>query len=201
PVFGLSEADFETVEENGLSGSGVKTLEAENPQTYTLTLFTGEPEGRLGLRLKAGASARDEAGNVLSGLPYFDPDKTYWIDKTAPRVVSLRRLDESPTSASAVRFEATFSEAVQNVTPDDFSVVESGDLSGSAVTGVRGSMNVYEVSLSTGNGSGKLGLQIPKNAAIRDAAGNPLENLPFYDAETTYTIQAWIFLYLPLIQK
>ncbi|MEW6181123.1 MAG: S8 family serine peptidase [Chloroflexota bacterium] len=201
PVFGLTATDFEAVEEDGLTGSSVTSIKADNPQTYTITLLSGGPQGQLGLRLKDGTSARDEAGNTLTGLPYFDPGKTYQIDKVAPQVTSLRRLDESPTSAAQVRFEITFSEAVQGVDPADFAVVESGQLYGSIITTLAGSTNIYQIGLRPGSGNGQLGLMLPLNTTIQDAAGNPLENLPFYNTESDYTIRSWVFLYLPVVQK
>lgn len=201
PVFGLTAADFEAVEGDGLTGSSVKSIESDNPQTYTITLLSGGPQGWLGLRLKAGTSARDEAGNTISGLPYFDSAKTYRIDKVAPQVTSLRRLDESPTSAAQVRFEIAFSEAVQGVDPADFAVVESGQLYGSIITTLAGSTNIYQIGLRPGSGNGQLGLMLPLNTTIQDAAGNPLENLPFYNTESEYTIRSWVFLYLPVVQK
>ncbi|GIV65386.1 MAG: hypothetical protein KatS3mg046_646 [Bellilinea sp.] len=201
PVSGLKAEDFEVVEEDGLTGSGVESLESQNPGIYTITLFTGGQEGRLGLRLKAGVSASDEAGNTISGLPYFDPEKIYQIDKVAPQVTAVRRLDESPTHATTVRFEVMFSEAVQDVDPADFIVVEKDGLSGSEIIGLSGSTNLFQISLNRGSGNGKLGLLLPENATIQDMVGNSLTNLPFYDSETEYIIEEWIFLYLPVIRK
>ncbi len=201
PVFDLTAADFEAVEEDGLTGSSVNSIQENNPQTYTITLLSGGPQGWLGLRLKAGTSARDEAGNTLTGLPYFDSAKTYRIDKVAPQVTSLRRLDESPTRAAQVRFEVIFSEPVDGVEPADFAVVESGALNGSQVVSVSGDGISQVITVQVGNGAGRLGLKINEDATIKDGAGNSLQNLPFYNTESDYTVQTWIYLYLPLVRK
>ncbi len=201
PVSGLKVEDFEVIESEGLSGSSVKAIEPRNPDSYIVTLITGGQEGRLGLRLKAGTSASDEAGNTIGGLPYSDHDKSYWIDKVAPQVIGLRRLDQNPTRASEVGFEVMFSEAVENVDPADFWVVERDGLRGSSILDLSGDTNVYRVRLNTGSGSGKLGLRLSENVTIQDMAGNLLGNLSFYDPDTEYTIEEWIFLYLPVIRK
>lgn len=203
PVSSLTVADFEAVEGDGLTGSSVKSIEVDNlqVQTYTVTLLSGGPQGWLGLRLKAGTSARDEAGNTISGLPYFDSAKTYRIDKVAPQVTSLRRLDESPTSAAQVRFEVSFSEPVEGVDPTVFAVVESGGLSGSQVVNIGGEGISRVITVQVGSGAGRLGLKITSGATIRDAAGNSLQNLPFDNPESDYIIQTGVYLYLPVVRK
>ena len=201
PIFGLTSDDFEAVQESGLTGSSVKDVQSVNPQTCIITLLTGSPEGRLGLRLKAGAPAHDEAGNALGGLPYFDSNSVYWVDKIAPQVNSLRRMDENPAGAEQVRFEVKFSEAVQNVAAADFAVVEKGELNSSVITAVQGSGDTYQIFVQIGKGSGTLGLRLPAESDIQDAAGNRLKNLPFYDPAAEYRIEFRYFVYLPLLRK
>lgn len=201
PIFGLTAEDFEAVQESGLTGSSVKEVQPVNPQTCIITLLTGSPEGKLGLRLKDGAAAHDEAGNTLGGLPYFDSNSVYWVDKIAPQVNSLRRMDENPAGAEEVRFEVKFSEAVRNVAAADFAVVEKGELNGSLITAVQGSGDTYQIFVQIGKGSGTLGLKLPPESDIQDAAGNRLKNLPFYDPAADYRIEVRFFVYLPLLRK
>ncbi len=202
PVFNLVASDFEAVEQDGLTGSRVRGLEAVGASDrFIVTIETGAPQGRLGLRLKNTSAAHDEAGNPIGGLPYFDSDKTYSIDKVAPQIVAVRRLDENPTSAAQVRFEVEFSEGVQGVDADDFELVESGSLQGSRVVLVMGASNTYQVKLQIGSGTGTIGFLIPANASIQDAVGNCLRNLPLYDPEMTYIISGGVSVYLPLVRK
>lgn len=201
PIFGLTSDHFEPVQESGLTGSSVKDLQTVNQRTYIITLLTGSAEGRLGLRLKAGSHAHDEAGNVLGGLPYFDTNSVYWVDKIAPQVNSLRRMDENPADAEQVRFEVKFSEPVQNVDLTDFAVVENGELNSSVITIIQGSGDTYSIVVQIGQGSGTLGLRLPAESDIEDAAGNRLENLPYYDPAADYRIETRFFVYLPVLTK
>ncbi len=124
------------------------------------------------------------------GTTDADNGAWWWFrtrDTTPPTVVSITRLDASPTNAANVRFLVTFSEAVQNVDTGDFSLNTTGSLSGASVTGVAGSGAAYTVTVGTGSGSGTLRLDVPNTATISDPAGNPLAGLPYTDGEA-YTV-------------
>lgn len=105
-------------------------------------------------------------------------------DTTPPTVVSIIRLDPSPTHAASVRFGVTFSEKVIGVDGSDFSTYVTGSLSGTGVTGVSGSGSDYTVTVSTGTGDGDLWLDVPESAVITDRGGNPLADLPYEDSES-----------------
>lgn len=106
-------------------------------------------------------------------------------DSTPPTVESITRLDANPTNASSVEFLVSFSESVDGVEADDFSLATSV-LSGALVTGVDGGTQVYTVTVSTGSGDGTLRLDIPDTATIVDLSNN-LSGLP-YTAGEEYTI-------------
>lgn len=139
------------------------------------------------------------AGNT-QGTTYAD-NGVWWSfstrDTTAPTVVSITRADPSPTHAASVRFIVAFSEAVQNVDANDFSLTATG-LSGASVTGVSGSGATYTVTVATGSGSGTLRLDIPATASISDLVGNPLSDLPYIGGET-YEIGDVHRIFLPLV--
>jgi hypothetical protein len=135
------------------------------------------------------------------GTTDADNGAWWWFrtrDTTPPTVLSITRLDASPTSAASVRFAVTFSEAVQNVDAADFSLTTTG-ISGASVTGVSGSGAAYTVTVSTGSGSGTLRLDIPNTASIADVAGNPLSGLPYTGGEV-YTVEKTpqYHIFLPL---
>lgn len=125
--------------------------------------------------------AVDTAGNVSAAESY-----TWTVDLTAPQVVSIMRVGNSPTNANAVQFLVTFSEAVTNVDSNDFVVVADG-VSGAAVSGISGSGSTRTVTVNTGSGDGTLRLDIPDTATITDLAGTGISNKPFTDGES-YTI-------------
>lgn len=103
------------------------------------------------------------------------------IDKVAPTVVSINRLDPSPTSATSVQFLVTFSESVLGVTNSNFTVVMGSGLTGANITSVTGSGSTRTVTLATGSGGGTLGLNLTSATGITDLVTNPLSTsgLPF----------------------
>lgn len=98
---------------------------------------------------------------------------TWTIDTTAPNVVSIDRNGPTPSNASSVSWNVTFSEAVTGVGMDDFVRVASGLVS-SGLTSVSGSGAAYVVAANTGSGSGTIGLNLVDNDSIKDPAGNKL---------------------------
>ena len=96
------------------------------------------------------------------------------IDKTAPTIVSITRMNANPTSAASVNWLVTFSESVTGVSAANFSLVQGGGLTGAAITSVTGSGATRTVTASTGSSSGTLGLNLASAAGITDIAGNAL---------------------------
>lgn len=131
--------------------------------------------------------ARDAAGN-------YDPSPvtyTWTVDVSKPNVLARERADPDPTSAASVNFTVTFSENVKNVDTSDFAPKTTTGLTGAFVISVSGSGAIYTVTVSTGSGNGKLGLDIPNLGAITDMAGNPLGGL---SGGQTYTVQKMLTL-------
>jgi trimeric autotransporter adhesin len=95
------------------------------------------------------------------------------LDSTPPTVQSITRHDASPTNATSVHFDVTFSESVTGVDTSDFAVAATG-VSGASVSSVTGSGASYSVTVNTGSGSGSLGLNLVDDDTIKDTAGNPL---------------------------
>jgi len=106
---------------------------------------------------------------------------TLVIDKTPPTVLSITRVDPSPTSAASVNFLVTFSEAVTGVSSSNFSLVQGGGLTGASITLVSGTGATRTVTATTGSGGGTLGLNLTSATGIKDIAGNalPSTGLPF----------------------
>jgi hypothetical protein len=115
-------------------------------------------------------SASDDDGGASSDSSVFH----LTIDATVPTVVSITRVDASPTNASTVHWTVIFSESVTGVDSSDFALANGGLGGSPAVSGVSGSGTTYTVTASTGTGSGTLGLNLVDNDSIGDGAGNPL---------------------------
>ncbi len=106
-----------------------------------------------------------------------------------PMVVSSTRVDPDPTTASQVRFDVTFSEAVSGVDTADFALTTAGTITGARVSSVTEvSADKYQVTVYTGGGSGTLRLDVPASATITDLDGNALASLPYTSGEA-YTLE------------
>jgi alpha-tubulin suppressor-like RCC1 family protein/uncharacterized lipoprotein YmbA len=185
-VKNVGSGDFGLVTGGGLSGAAITGVSGSG-SAYVVTVSTGSGSGTLQLTVPTTATITDDAGNPLGNLPFAG--EAYEIDKTAPTVVSALRADPNPTGAASVAFHVTFSKAVTDVDAADFGLATSGDLSGTAVSGVSGGGSTYTVTVDTGTGNGTLQLTVPTTATITDGAGNALDNLPFdgeaYDVDKT----------------
>ena len=115
---------------------------------------------------------KDAAGNIS---PLFSGPVSVTVDATAPIIFSFARQDPAigPTDADLLVFRATLSEAVSNVSADDFSVNGSTTAS---VTGVDAvSSTIYDVTVSGGDldaFEGEVGLDLSGSANIQDGMGN-----------------------------
>ncbi|RCK72766.1 MAG: Fibronectin type III domain protein [Anaerolineae bacterium] len=127
------------------------------------------------------AAITDPAGNTPSNTPYTSGEE-YEIDRDAPTVVGINLLTGTPTNASTVIFEVTFSEAVTGAGLDDFSLNVTG-VTGASIQSVTGSGTTYTLTVSTGSGSGTIALVIPSEATIQDDVGNSLDGLPITSAD------------------
>ena len=144
------------------------------------------------------------------GTTYSNSSETaFWsfttqlMDVTPPTVLSITRVDPSPTNLTSVDFTVTFSEPVNGVDTagpdfDGFILTTSPGISAASITTITVGPTVFTVTVNTAMGAGTLRLDIPASAAITDLAGNPLAGLP-YESGDVYTILANV--YLPLIVK
>jgi hypothetical protein len=97
------------------------------------------------------------------------------VNGAGPLVQNITRLDPTPTNAPTVRFQVQFAEDVTGVDAADFELKQdAGDLDGGAEVSVTGSGSSYQVSATTGTGSGTLGLSVKGTATINDLAGDLL---------------------------
>jgi len=173
-VVGVNASDF-ALAATGVSGASITGVTGSN-STYAVTASTGTGDGTLGLNLVDDDSVADVAGNKLGGTGAGNGNVTgqvYTVDRTAPAVSSINRAAVSPTNAASVNWTVTFSKNVTGVDAADFALAAAG-ISGSSITGVAGSNNIYTVTASTGSGDGTLGLNLVDNDSIVDGAGNKL---------------------------
>jgi surface-anchored protein len=97
------------------------------------------------------------------------------VNALGPLVQNITRLDPTPTNETSVRFEVQFAEDVTGVDLADFELKQdAGDLVGGTILSVTGSGSIYQVTATTGTGSGTLGLSVKNATSIADLAGDPL---------------------------
>ena len=188
--------DFELTVDGSISGASFSNLYSYG-SNYTVQVLTGSGDGTIRLDVAEAAEIRDLAGNLISGLPYTTGE-AYTIDKTAPTVLSILRLDPNPTSEAQVDYAVTFSESVLNVGAEDFTAVGLSGNSGASVLNISGSEDYYVVTVTTGTGGGRLRLDVEYGAWINDAAYNYLSE-PFRDGEEYTLLQ--LALFLPQLSK
>jgi peptide/nickel transport system substrate-binding protein len=170
-VNGVDPADFSFTKTGTLAGASVVSVTGAN-KTYTVTVNTGTGSGNLRLDVPASATITDLFGKSFAG-PAYTGGQIYLVDKIAPKVTSITRLDPNPSTAASLRFNVIFSEAVTGGIVSDFNLTASG-ITGAAVTSVTGSGASRVVTVSTGTGFGTLRLNVLDYDRIKDVAGNPL---------------------------
>jgi hypothetical protein len=158
-----------TVYASYLEGSGGNVL------TFRYTVMSGDV-GESGISLSAtidanGGTLRDAAGNdaalALSNVNIPDDVR---IDAVTPSVLSVERVEVSPTNATTVEYTVSFSELVNSVTVDDFALFATGTVTGT-LAAVRGEGSTYIVTVTDITGDGTLRLDV-NGTGIADSAAN-----------------------------
>ncbi|MBV9069810.1 MAG: lamin tail domain-containing protein [Acidobacteria bacterium] len=169
-VTGVDSTDFQATMGGGVTGATVGTVTPINASVYTVAVNTGSGDGTIRLDVLNNGSIQSPTAVPLTGGT-FTTGEVYTIDKTAPAVSSIVRVEADPTKLAVVHFTATFSESVTGVSASTFALAPTGP-AGTSITGVTGSGTTYTVTANTGSGDGTLGLNAVADAAVLDAAGN-----------------------------
>jgi surface-anchored protein len=176
-----------TVYANYVSGTGTPTLTFRYMVTDADLDLDGVQLASNVIDLNGGTLTNPLGGAGVMEFPSL-PFNGVIVNGRGPLVQSIVRLDSRSTTAETVRFNVQFAEAVTGVDTADFAVrMNTGDLVGAAVTGVTGSGNLYEVTVSTGTGSGTLGLSVLDTVSIFDLSGDVLAK--GYAGGEVYTVR------------
>jgi hypothetical protein len=144
-----------------LDGSAFAACGTTRPSTKS---YSGLAAGSHTFQVRAVSGSQTSAATSYS----------WTIDTTFPFVASINRAAANPTNASSVSWTVTFNENVVGVDASDFALVNGGLGGGPAISLLSGSSSSYNVTASTGSGSGTLGLNLVDNDSIKDLAGNKL---------------------------
>lgn len=170
----LSSGAMYVFRRNGTTWSQRAYLKASNTNQYD---NFGDRVAVSGNLIVAGA--RNEASHAR-GLNGDDADNSMYsagaayVFELPPYAASLKRADPSPTTAASVGYTLTFSEDVTGVDASDFTLVASGQINGESLVSVSGGPKIYNISVSTGSGSGSLRLNLVDNDSIVNATATPL---------------------------
>lgn len=180
PVTGVDAADFALTVGGGISGAIISTVSGEGSD-YIVHVDTGTGDGTLRLDVVDDDSIKDVPQNPLGGVGVgngnFASGEVYSVNKNSATVISIVRLDTSPTNSSVVHFTVNFSEPVTGVDVSDFTLISSGNISGALVTEVVGGGTAYTVAVHAGTGDGTLRLDLIDDDSILDGLSIPLGGL------------------------
>ncbi|WP_088894155.1 DUF4347 domain-containing protein [Leptolyngbya ohadii] len=177
PVSEVDAADFALATTGGISNAqitGVSVVDPANPTVYRVTVNTGTGDGSVGLNLIDNDSIRNTLGVALGDTGVGNGNavgQSYTIIKSAPIVSAITPINPSPTAAATVNYTVTFSQDVLGVDASSFVLQGIAD---AQILGVTGSGKTYNVSASTGSGSGNLQLNLIDTDLIRNSIGVPL---------------------------
>lgn len=177
-----------TVLQSSAANTTVGTLTSTDPDigstfTYSLVAGAGSTDNAFftiaGDTLRANTPSALAAGNRSIRVRTTDENGATFekvlilqvTDDLAPTVTSTAPSGSPAATATSVSFAVTFSEAVSNVTSDDFALATTGNAAGT-ITAVSGSGAVYSVDVSGITGNGTLKLNVNGSTNIVDAAGN-----------------------------
>jgi surface-anchored protein len=163
-----------TVYANYIGGTGTPTLRFRYIVTATDMDLDGVQLASNLIGLNGGTMKDPLNGNAVLEFPNLAFSGVI-VNGAGPLVQSVTRLDARSTAAPTVQFQVTFAEPVTGVDVADFDVaMKEGNLAGASVQSVSGAGNTYQVTVSTGVGSGTLGLNVKGSASIFDLNGDVL---------------------------
>ncbi len=144
-----------------------------------------------------GTWANLSTGDKVGGTTAYSAQKqvgTIFVGAVGelPSLISMRRLDPVQASGGSVRFNATFSADVTNVTPNDFRLSTTGTARG-AIASVSGQGSSYVIVVNSLAGNGTLGLALDDAHDIRSGIGASVR-LTSPPVNETYNLSAIVIL-------
>jgi len=183
PVTGFDDPEDDVVLSASTTPGDLTAVITGEGDAYTVSVSGMTDDGDVIASIPVGAAFDDDGNPSLISLVIVDNEVEYIAPP--PTVLSIERLDLSPTKALSVNYLVTFSEAVQDVDEDDFDLTTSPTLIGTSISEIQGSGDTYVVTVLTGSGYGSLRLDVIEETDITDLDDNPLdeETLPYEDGE------------------
>jgi len=165
PVNSVTASNF-TVRQTGVTGSIQSVTPVIGNQTWTISLSGISGNGTIGVDLSDPTGINGTTAPLTETA--IGPD--YTVDTLAPYVVSITRVDPSPTSVSDVTFAVQFSEPVIGVHAANFAT--GGTLTGTVGTPTTTDNIIWHVDITGISGQGTIRLDLTDTIDIADNAGN-----------------------------
>jgi len=169
-VTGFALGDITVV--NGIASN----LMASSATVYTADISPAN-DGDVAISVTA-ASAIDVVGNNNSASNTI----TITSDQTAPAVTAITRVDSNPLMGNMAQFAVSFSESVMGIESTDFSLIVTGNATGTVSNVSASTGNQVTVTVDNIGGGGTLGLNITDLTSMSDAAGNNLSAVAVSEA-------------------
>ena len=150
-LVGVFSGDLVTLDSNGATG----TFASPNVGDDILVTISGLTLG--------GAQATDYS--LTQPTTTADIAPLFMVLSSAPTTVG-------PTNAESLTFTIVFSEAVSNVTTDDFRLTSTGTATGTIASVDASSGTTFNVVVDAIGGDGTLRLDLKNGTDVEDAAGN-----------------------------
>jgi len=136
-------------------------------------------------RLSGTGSVGTISGNVSisgGGATTVTQAVSGTLNSASTTISSLTAVSSTLTNASTIQWTATFAASVSNLSTADFTLNNTGSVSGASIASVSGSGTSWTVTVNTGSGDGTIQLEMNSASGLTPS----VSNLPF--SGTTYTI-------------
>ena len=178
-VTGVGTSNFSIDATGGQTGASISGVSGSG-DTWTVSVTTvDDEEGTLSIDLDSPSGIEDTAGNELE--TGYTSGQAYDVDRVDPELISVTKLDDSPTNAASWRYLITFSEAVVGLTTDHllaFAQWGGATVTIDSLTGT-GATRTVTVSTSDDDFDDYIQLDVRSDAigVVEDSVGNTLQSL------------------------
>ena len=159
-------------------GAAVAATNSSGTWTATYTIVSGAIAAT---NRNVAVTAIDNAGNATTTADTTNAT----VDNVAPSVTSIGVSGSPGSGDTSMAFTVNFSEAVGNISTDDFTLVATGSAAGSIASVSASSGTSVNVNIAGISGSGSLKLNLNAGTDIIDGVGN---SVPAYSGGGTHVV-------------
>ena len=169
PVTGVTASNFQFTATGSLVGAAVVGI-VTNGNVVTVTANVGTGHGTLGLDLANLTGIVDTTNQPATGTGIVGP--VYAVDRVLS--LSISRTSPAASNTPTVSWTVVFSEPVTGLSLANFTLVNTGTLSGFGLSTRTGSGTTYVVTANTGIADGTLGLNTGNLTGVTGLFATPV---------------------------